>query len=376
MKSYFYMKLSALLLIMFSNICSIYSLNLKKIDIAEKTLITSNKRNNKESKNFVISETITSLENSTNKETLNDNNIAINDNIKNLLKRNQAEFDLKSETVSENFLKSNKDNSSKENKIMKKFNYRKNTNSTTSNTTLPANSQNLTSNIIKEIKTESKIVVTNNAEKKITFDYATNNINNNNVYTIKKLILALSIYSQLFLIFSVISLLKLYEEYFKIKSIYCENKYSHFKILTPENKEALLANSQSYIFTSGKPEIKEEAHDEIFDFPKKKKFVKIERIVEIYRADEKSWKILGKKALRSNYSFSKYEEQTVKTPDMIEEMDGDEKEDNFQLDINTLEQIYTFPKIFSKMFVGKVFFLLWNLRIQTNKLNVLDYLFP
>jgi len=172
---------------------------------------------------------------------------------------------------------------------------------------------------------------------------------------VKKIILGISIYFQLFLIISTLSLSKLYEEYFKAKILFCQNKYSYYKVLTPENKDPVLCESSIYIFTSGKPHIIEEAVDEIFDFPKNKRYAKIERIVEIYCSDEKKWKILGKEAIKNNFGLFYKEEG--KTPYTIEEMEEGEKEDKNLLEINTLGENYTFPKIFTKKIIGKVLIL-------------------
>lgn len=167
--------------------------------------------------------------------------------------------------------------------------------------------------------------------------------------TLKKIIIAISIYGQLFLIISTISLLKLYEEYFKTKSIFCENKYSHFKTLKDENKDILLDKSHSYVFCSGNPSIKREAEDNIFNFPKNKKFAKIERIVEIYYANEEVWKIIGKNNL-PNINLSQF---CINQLPYIY-LEEDLNQDKYKLEINSLKETFTFPKIFSKLFLGEV----------------------
>lgn len=353
MKSDYYVKLSALLLLISANLSSIYGFNLKKNYLENKKNFLFNKNINDDSNENISLQTTKSLRTSF----IRNNSIKSNQTI-NITNEN------KNQTINKNFLNKPNQINKTENDLLKenatilnnytlkiiseKFNNTKSIEYQLNQTLIPNNKLINFNKNNKQINTQSEIVFESSENNKNTFE------DTSIVDNLKKFILSISIYSQLFLIFTTISLLKLYEEYFKIKVIYCENKYSHFKVLTDENKEAILENSQSYIFTNGKPQIIEEAHDNIFDFPKHKKFVKIERIVEIYRADDKSWKVLGKKALRNNSNLHDYEQNKI--PDFIEEMIEEEK-DNYNklsMHINTLDKIYTFPKIFSKMFVGKV----------------------
>jgi len=433
MKSEFYMKHSALLLIIFSNIYFIYTLNLKKSDAAEnmKNLFNNN-INKKDQKDLIISEKANCQPNNLNKNSnmkknsaLNEYTLTLDEPSESQMKKNillqtspeqinilvdkNVELDTAEKTINSNKMNSRQDisnissviarsktdivnddnsnlainssnnlnsltnNHSKINENSKRLTQFNNSspsssssssssNSSKSNSSSSSSSSSSGSNSSSSSsstqssdqnsknKPESKIVIDNNKIKVDTFDS-----NYSDMVNFKKLIIGISIYSQLFLIISTISLLKLYEEYFKSKLIYCDNKYSLFQTLTSENKEEILSRSQSYIFTSGVPEIKVEAFDEIFDFPRNIKYVKVERVVEIFRADERTWKILGKKALKDNTSLC--EEEQTKTPDLIENIEEEENPEKYKLEINTLEEIFTFPKIFSKMFLGKVSFL-------------------
>ena len=167
---------------------------------------------------------------------------------------------------------------------------------------------------------------------------------------VNKLILILSIYFQIFLIFSLLSFLKLYEEIFYLKILFCQSKYSHFIEYSSENTKeinTLLENNRK-IYVSGNPIILEEAEDDIFNFPKSKKYAKIERISEIYKPNDKKWKTLGRKIFKddssviSNSPFS----------NLFEEID--DFDDDYKFEINIYENIFTFPKIFSKISTGKV----------------------
>jgi len=342
MKSDFYLKLSALLIIVFSNICCINSLNLKKTNLSHKKSISNYNNENKDFPQYILTEKIIPLKTFSKTD--------LNKDISNISYKtfhfNQNNEDFNEDNLIFSLIpKTLKQNNNDD------FDYLKDLN-------IEDKNYSRTNIITKRISNSTNSFI-NNSNSKIIDESQLNKINymeyyNNNTNNLKKVFLGISIYSQLFLIFCTVSLLRLYEEYFKAKTLFCNNKYSYYKILTQENKELISSESSNYIFTSGKPEIKEEALDKIFDFPKDKKYVKIERIVEIYRADEKQWKILGKKALKNNTSF--FFEEENKSPDMIEDMEEEEKDENYKLDINTLEEIYTFPKIFTKMILGKVLY--------------------
>jgi hypothetical protein len=227
---------------------------------------------------------------------------------------------------------------------------------------------NLNTNLNTNIESNSEKEENTNFIKENNFDQ---NINTGffRYIFIQKISLTISIYLQLFLIFFSLSFLKFYEEYFKVKKIFCDNKYSLFTNLTPENKDQILCSTDNLIFSSGKPDIILPAKDEFFDFIQLKKFVKIERIVEIYDINEKNWKILGKK----NFSFLKKLNNEKTRPDFFEDFEGncysennndinkyDNKFDSNNsnskiIEISFNDKIFTFPKIFSEINIGKVY---------------------
>ena len=104
-----------------------------------------------------------------------------------------------------------------------------------------------------------------------------------------------------------------------------------------------------YIFSSGNPIILEDAVDNIFDFPNIPKYVKIERVVEIFKPTENNWRILGTLSDVENSSI--YKENYYRL-DSVEEIEKDCDQCKFRININ--DSTLTFPKIFTKIFLGKV----------------------
>ena len=172
---------------------------------------------------------------------------------------------------------------------------------------------------------------------------------------IQKLLLALTIYLQLFILFFTLSLLKLYEEFFKTKKIFCENKYSLFKDMTIENQSEISNSQDNLIFSSGFPYITQSAFDELLNFPLKK-FAKIERIVEISRGNDE-WILIGNNSLRGNKDL----EYNYPLFDIYENNVSNEFSFNEKLFLEFCSSspegkifTYTFPKFFSKRSLGKV----------------------
>jgi hypothetical protein len=225
----------------------------------------------------------------------------------------------------------------------------------------------LNSNLNTELNTNlNKELNTNESE---SLNYTNSNLGILKYIFVQKVLLALSIYLQLFIIFLSLSFLKFYEEFFKMKNIFCNNKYSLFTVLTQKNKNEILTSTDNLIFSSGKPDIITTAKDEFFEFFLLKKFIKIERIVEIYDITEKTWKILGKK---NNNFLKKFSNENTR-PDFFEDFEGNCFSDNNDcnkydynkydsnnsnskiIEISFNDKIFTFPRIFSEVNKGKVY---------------------
>jgi hypothetical protein len=162
-----------------------------------------------------------------------------------------------------------------------------------------------------------------------------------------KLLKLIIVYFQFFLIFSVISFHKWYEEVQKIKSNYVENKYSMFKDLTKDdNIETEISEFEGhYVFTSGTTKVCSPAKDEIFDFSYNSKiYAMVERKVEYFDIVVGKWFRLGHISHREETSD---EILDVNMPDVTLINDN-------LMQIEFEGEIFTFPRLISSIFMGNV----------------------
>lgn len=171
-----------------------------------------------------------------------------------------------------------------------------------------------------------------------------NSKNDNMIKFLKDLVI---LYFQIFIVFTIISLYKCYEESIILKDLHVKNKYSIYLDLSKIN---LQINTNEYegknVYVSGLTEILSSAKDEDLDqFMENlgKQYVKIERKVEIYHISEKKWKKLGKIGSKDE-TFS---------GDLNLDCEIATVGDNY-MQVSYLGDIFTFPRLISSMFLGRV----------------------
>jgi hypothetical protein len=162
----------------------------------------------------------------------------------------------------------------------------------------------------------------------------------------KKIIKIASLYMQFFVILSILSFQKWFEDLIKIITFSVDQKFSKVNDLTSEkNKNLPLENFESeYIFTAGSTNVEIPAKDPIFDLQVSKKYASIYRIVEYYNPIEKAWYKLGH--FDNRHDSASYDGMTPSIEDPIK----DDKKT--QLSINN--NIFTFPNIRSAISAGHV----------------------
>ena len=180
--------------------------------------------------------------------------------------------------------------------------------------------------------------------------------------TSDKIVKLLILYCQFFIIFSIISFYRWFEEMSKIKTLHVENKYSNFIDLTDSlHKDLNLDYYEGlYVYSAGKPEIKESAKDNMFINVSPKKMAKIERRVEIYDVDEEKWSKLGYIGIKEETTPTNFDLNTLYVTYINEEY----------MQASFSGQIYTFPKIVSSMFLGIVE--LQNIEVNYQQLKTLE----
>lgn len=154
------------------------------------------------------------------------------------------------------------------------------------------------------------------------------------------------LYLQFFVIISILSFQKWYEDLIKIIMFSVDQKFSRVNDLTQDkNKNLPIENFEGeYVFASGETQIEHCAIDPLFNFNYSKSFAAIYRIVEYFDTLEKKWVRLGK--------FNHREESILDEVNhpQIQEPSNDKK----IIQINMGGFIYTFPKIISSFTCGNV----------------------
>lgn len=155
------------------------------------------------------------------------------------------------------------------------------------------------------------------------------------------------LYFQIFIVFTIASILRCYEESVIIKELYVKNRYSLCEDIS--NSEVNPHNYEDKnVFTSGFPVIKEAAKDDRLNqlLSCNTKYLKIQRLVEVFNPIAKKWENLG----RNNNNNSKIMEdfnEFYMTNDV--NMIGSD-----YIQLSYTSQIYTFPKLMCSTFIGKV----------------------
>ncbi len=151
------------------------------------------------------------------------------------------------------------------------------------------------------------------------------------------------IYLQFYLIFCILSLYRWYEELLKIKSHFIDMKFSHFEDLTKKETNLINPNSEyegKYVFASGECKLIKPAQDNIFNFNYKRDYAVVERNVEYFDITNNTWSPLG-------YTNSKLKDSLNDLRDYYTF-----QEEFLQFSAN--QEIYTFPRIISSKFLGRV----------------------
>jgi hypothetical protein len=162
----------------------------------------------------------------------------------------------------------------------------------------------------------------------------------------KKLIKIATLYLQFFVILSILSFQKWFEDLIKIIMYSVDQKFSKVNDLTTEkNRNLPLQNFENeYVFTAGSSNVEIPAKDSIFDFQLSKKYASIYRIVEYFNPSENKWYKLG--SFKNRHDSVSFEE---KTPSM-----EDPYKDDIKAQIFINNSLITFPNIKSAISVGHV----------------------
>jgi hypothetical protein len=177
------------------------------------------------------------------------------------------------------------------------------------------------------IDSDTKTLDNKNLRNKIYRNSTITTISNeiqHNESNIKKVVI---LYLQFFLIFSVFSFLKIYEEIFRTISVHIFYKYNNFIDVAHNTDIAILENK--YVYISDKLIITKSANDNIFDLGNVN-YAKIERRIQLYISGD--WVDLD---FDTMINFYEYEGIAY-----------------MQLDFRGI--VFTFPKIENKTFYGEV----------------------
>jgi len=154
-------------------------------------------------------------------------------------------------------------------------------------------------------------------------------------FLLKMIIIFLKV--SLLLIF--INIFRWYEKTYSIITEYIKNRYSDVEDLT-ETEFEMDKMDDKFIFISGKPTINKVAIDDVFqDIFTCNSYAKLDRIVEVYNVDSKSWEPVKK------HNIETMAENSPMNVDLFKEN---------HLQISFFDKIVTFPRLFNNNFIGEV----------------------